>query len=123
MLEQEPPGGRHLVVFFAASDDLRSLRQIELWEREARSFTNPPACIVVAMDRPEAWPLVRLFGERMAPRCAVVHALDELRESGGPFAPVTWVPEVIVYDPLGHEVLRAPGGATGEAIAKAARAR
>jgi hypothetical protein len=123
VLENEPPGGRHLVVFFAASDDLRSLRQLELWEREARTFTNPPACIVVAMDRPDAWPLVRLFGERMAPRCAVVHALEELRDNGGPFAPVTWVPEVIVYDPLGHEVLRAPGGASGEAIAKAARAR
>jgi hypothetical protein len=123
VLHEEPPGGRHLVVFFAASDDLRSLRQLELWEREARAFTSPPACIVVAMDRPEAWPLVRLFGERMAPRCAVVHAVDELRANGGPFAPVTWVPEVIVYDPLGHEVLRAPGGASGEAIAKAARAR
>jgi len=59
----------------------------------------------------------------MAPRCAVVHATDELRAGGGPFAPVTWVPEVIVYDPLGHEVLRAPGGVNAEVIAKAARAR
>jgi len=123
VLEQEPPGGKSLVVFFAATDDLRSLRQLELYEREAASFTKPPRCIVVAMDKPEAWPLVRLFSERMAPRCAVVHAVDALREDGGPFAPVRWVPEVIVYDGIGHEVLRAPGGTTGDAIAKAARAR
>lgn len=123
VLEAEPPGGKSLVVIFAASDDLRSLAQIELFEREARSFTNPPRCIVVAMDRPDAWPLVRLFGDRMRPLCAVVHADDGLREDGGPFAPVQWVPTAIVYDPLGHEVLRSPGGASGEAIAKAARAR
>ena len=122
VLEQEPPGGKSLVVFFAATDDLRSLRQIEFYEREAKNFRNAPRCIVVAMDPPEAFPLVRLFSERMAPLCAVVHAVDSLREDGGPFAPVRWVPEVFVYDGLGHEVLRSPGGATGEAIAKAARA-
>lgn len=123
VVEQEPPGGKHLVVFFAASDDLRSLAQIEMFERESRTFTNPPRCLVVAMDRPDAWPLVRLFADRLKPLCATVHAGDELRADGGPFAPVQWVPTAIVYDPLGHEVLRSPGGATGEAIAKAARAR
>jgi hypothetical protein len=122
VLEQEPPGGKYLVVIFAASDDLRSLRQIELYERSSSAFTNPPRCIVVAMDAPEARPLVRLFAERLSKQCAVVHAPEELREDGGPFAPVRWVPEVIVYDPLGHEVMRAPGGASGDAIAQAAHA-
>ncbi len=122
-LREEPPGGRSLVVFFLASDDLRSLAQLELFERDSKTYRTQPRCIIVAMDREDAWPLVRLFGERMAPLCAVVHATDDLRTSGGPFAPVRWIPEVIVYDPLGHEVIRSPGGADADAIAKAARAR
>ncbi len=122
ILENEPPGGKYLVVVFAATDDLRSLRQLELIDRAMREAAHPPRCLVVAMDRPDAWPLVRLFGERLAARCAVVHAQDDLRDDGGPFAPVRWVPEVIVYDPLGHEVLRAPGGTGGEEIARASRA-